>query len=700
MPDDSERLVVLLEARLTDFERNMLKAAGISRTQFNTIKANSRSATRQMEADMVRSTTRINQALATTSSRLGEFGKSFAIAFGAGISFRGAEELLDDATKIQNALKVTGLAGEDLKKVYDALFASAMKNAAPFETLVQLYSRASLQQKELGISTEQLLDFTDKVALALRVQGTDAATASGALLQLSQALGSGVVHAQEFNSILEGVPTIAQAAAAGIKEAGGSVAKLRTLVISGKVSSAAFFAGFEAGASILQDRVAGAAFTVGQAFGNLNTVLIDIATKFNEGTDASQKLADLLNGPLTNAIQEIGELFSKVSNGPIGQFVGMINNAVDNLLRASEAFGKATGLSKIGEAAGAKPYSEITDAGKPKSGALELTVSKPAPRKQISLADYPANGTGSGNGAAARRNAYERETASIQARTKAIEAQTAAQASINPLIDDFGKAVETASAKQDLLNAAQQAGVKITPAISASIDDLAAKYGDAYAAAQKLAKSQDDIRQAAEENLDAARGVVKGVVDDLRAGKSAGDIFADAISRIADRIEDQLLDAIFKVNGASSGSGGGFLGFLFQGLGSLLGGFGGGVSLPATAPIPTPRPALANGTNFAPGGPSIINERGGEIVDLPRGSRVIPHDVSMAMARNSGPQKVDMNLTVVVQGSGDKELMTNMKAGAEEAAGRVLKKYRGSMAMTADVAGHLQRGKTRGYFKL
>lgn len=44
---------------------------------------------------------------------------------------------------------------------------------------------------------------------------------------------------------------------------------------------------------------------------------------------------------------------------------------------------------------------------------------------------------------------------------------------------------------------------------------------------------------------------------------------------------------------------------------------------------------FAGGTDFAPGGLARINERGGEIVDLPRGTRVIPHDVSMAMARGA-----------------------------------------------------------------
>ena len=47
----------------------------------------------------------------------------------------------------------------------------------------------------------------------------------------------------------------------------------------------------------------------------------------------------------------------------------------------------------------------------------------------------------------------------------------------------------------------------------------------------------------------------------------------------------------------------------------------------------------AVGTSFWAGGLTSINERGGEIVDLPRGTRIYPHDESIAMARAEGGVK-------------------------------------------------------------
>ncbi len=47
-------------------------------------------------------------------------------------------------------------------------------------------------------------------------------------------------------------------------------------------------------------------------------------------------------------------------------------------------------------------------------------------------------------------------------------------------------------------------------------------------------------------------------------------------------------------------------------------------------------PMLYKGTNNWQGGTAMIHDRGAEIVDLPRGTRVYPHDKSIAMARAEG----------------------------------------------------------------
>ncbi|MEQ9225075.1 MAG: phage tail tape-measure protein, partial [Parvibaculum sp.] len=77
---DDERLIVALEARIRDFERNMAKAERRGTKTYTGLRRGSKVATTAMERDMLGSTRRINQALATTSTRIGSFGKAFAAA--------------------------------------------------------------------------------------------------------------------------------------------------------------------------------------------------------------------------------------------------------------------------------------------------------------------------------------------------------------------------------------------------------------------------------------------------------------------------------------------------------------------------------------------------------------------------------------------------------------------------------------------
>ncbi len=324
MATDLERLIVSLEASTTKYERALNKAMGVTNDRMRKIEVRAKAAGLN-----------IGSAL----------GRGLGL-IGGGLALRGVQQLVDASTRIENSLKVAGLSGQELTRVYDRLFASAQRNAAPVESLVELYSRASLVQKELGVSTEELIGFTDKVALALRVSGKSAQESSGALLQLSQALGSGIVRAEEFNSLLEGALPVAQAAAAGLKEAGGSVAKLRQLVVDGKVSSEAFFRAFEAGSVILEQKVASAEFTVSARFVRLQNVLIDTAGEIDEATGLSEGLGAALN-ELARFVGDVGDAF-RDNDEPIGNFFGALASGFATLEQWKKDFRANVGLSGPG----------------------------------------------------------------------------------------------------------------------------------------------------------------------------------------------------------------------------------------------------------------------------------------------------------------------------------------------------------------
>lgn len=566
MPTDEQRLLVSLEAKIDKFEKSMAKAVGV---------ANAKS--RQIEK-------RFQTMNAGVSSGLARLGIAFAGAFAAN-EFR---QFADAASRISNSLKIAGLSGEELESVYDSLKASALENAAPLETLVELYSRVSLAQKELGVSSTELEAFSKNIAVALRVGGRTAQESSGALLQLSQALGSGTVRTEEFNSIQEGTLPILQAVAAGLNEAGGSVARLRSLVIEGKLSSQAFFRAFEAGAPMLKERLAGAQLTIGQSAENMRTAMIDAVGQFDKATGVSASLTTAM-GDLSGSIEGVGDYFER--NAPrIKTFQDAIGDMFAKIEEWKTSFRKSVGLDVIDDFLEGTSLIEgklgfASDQVKQRTADLAassnslLTVGAAlsgsgqpakAPPKSVSILDFPVAGKAKGPAGGHASKAYENEMENIRDRTALLNAERDARARLNPLAVNYDEQVQTSITKQRLLNAAREEGLAITPQIEASIDRMAAGYAKATTEADKLEQSQRKIQDRAEEMSRLERDVMQGFISDMREGTSATEMLANALNKVADKLIDMAFDDLFAK--PSAGGSGGISGII----GSLLKGFSGG----------------------------------------------------------------------------------------------------------------------------
>lgn len=294
-----------------------------------------------------------NRAFRNASATVDRIGRSasdasmkIARVFAFAASARGSQTLIDTSIKIQNSLKVAGIEGENLEKVYRRLFASAQANGAPIDALATLYGRAATAAKELGASQEDLLQFSDGIAKALRVSGQSAQESSGALLQLSQALGGGKVQAEEYNSLLDGGRPILQAVAAGLKEAGGSVAALTKLVKDGKVSSKAFFDAFLAGQPVLEKALAGSEQTISSRFVRLQNVLVDAAGRFNQTATAGNAFGE--------AIDSIADEIANADFNKLGtqlkDIAETLQGGTKSLRDWAEYLGRISGLRNIGSA--------------------------------------------------------------------------------------------------------------------------------------------------------------------------------------------------------------------------------------------------------------------------------------------------------------------------------------------------------------
>jgi tape measure domain-containing protein len=309
---DLQRLVVSMEARYASMERELKKANAVANKQARVIE------------------TRFQKMNGSIAASLGRIG----LLVGGALSVREVLSYADAWTRANNSLKVSGVAAADVASTLERLYEIAQGSGAALEPTVTLYSRLSQAAGELGASQEELFQFTEGVGAALKVAGTDAAAASGALLQLSQALGGSIVRAEEFNSINEGARPILQAVANGLDAAGGSVAKLRSLVIDGEVTSRAFFEAFLKGAGDLKSQAAGAATTVSQALTKIDNAFLKFIGETDAGLGASQRLVAGLNAIADNfdrvadvALQLAAVLAAALVGRGIGRMLAVLPEA-------------------------------------------------------------------------------------------------------------------------------------------------------------------------------------------------------------------------------------------------------------------------------------------------------------------------------------------------------------------------------------
>lgn len=213
---------------------------------------------------------------------------------GAGIAVREVLRAIDSYQRMENQLRVVGYEQNQLNQAMNDLFDIAQRTRTPLEATVNLYGKLAQSAGELGRSQAQMFEFTELVGQSLAIQGTSTAGSRAALLQLSQAMGEGIVRAQEYNSLIENARPLLVAAAAGMDEAGGSVARLRSLVIEGKVSSQEFFDAVVAGGEILREQFGATVPTIGQALTKLNNTW----TKFLGESALGQTILSVVSGTL------------------------------------------------------------------------------------------------------------------------------------------------------------------------------------------------------------------------------------------------------------------------------------------------------------------------------------------------------------------------------------------------------------------
>lgn len=165
-----------------------------------------------------------------------------------------------------------------------ALHAIARDTHADIKDTTDLYVKLAPALKDLGKSTDEINKVTSSFTKALQLGGASAEEAAAAIKQFGQAMGSGALKGDEFNSIAEASPTLMRYFADGL---GVPIGKLKELASQGKLTAEAVSDALLKMNEQISKDAAQMPVTVGDAFTDLKTEMSLLVAEFDKAAGAT-----------------------------------------------------------------------------------------------------------------------------------------------------------------------------------------------------------------------------------------------------------------------------------------------------------------------------------------------------------------------------------------------------------------------------
>lgn len=526
MAEENEQLVVDLVARVGQFEREMKRAEGTGTQSFSELRRGSASATKAMADDFDRSSRRVNEALSSTSMRIGEFSRAAAgmLRGSLGVALGGTGVLAVLASMKSELIEIDKLARRTGM--------SAQQVGA-----VQMVGR------ERGVGAEVvgagLTGLSDKLAAAARGEG-----------ELGKLFEANNIKLKDRNGQVLGINQALEQSARLMQGAANESDKIKLTEMLGL--SREWIPLLERG----QDAWRGHRDGAERATGNLDE-MVRKAKAFDE---AWQGAWNTFQSSSKVVLYDVGRGLSFLADEAI-RFVKGLNELQNFRVET----GPGTGIRLE------TPIAGVTN----DRGELLPGFSAPVPRSRPTVAaptvprtiiPSASSGGGSGSGASETDTAENR----LKTYTDSIARQTAV---LQAQIDTFGRSNAERRAAEELARAAvdlNRLDAETRQTMTGKLLEQVRASETARQRLEELNKSQERMDQLSDANKEFGKSIFTGAL----SGKNGIDTLTSSLDRLRNRLLDMAFDQFWesmfpKNRGATAGLLGG--GGLSNVLGELFG---------------------------------------------------------------------------------------------------------------------------------
>lgn len=297
-------LTIDVLARIGGFRQGMEQAERVAKTSSKSIQTS-------VQRNIGDGFQSANNSVQEFTSRLVSMAAAYA-------TIRTAISSADEWTNLGNRIRLVTNGSAEFEAAQSNIVNIARETRQSLSATGELYQRIATNQKELGLSGQEVADVVKTISQSLVISGASAQSAQAALVQLGQAFASGVLRGEELNSVLEQAPALARTIADGL---GVPIGKLRELGAAGKLTTAEVIAALQGQSDAVDSNFRKISTTIGQALTVAQTNLTVFIGELDQASGASAALASSI-ASLSNNLPAVATAFAAFASVKVAQNLG------------------------------------------------------------------------------------------------------------------------------------------------------------------------------------------------------------------------------------------------------------------------------------------------------------------------------------------------------------------------------------------
>lgn len=209
------------------------------------------------------------QDLQSAMNKVGKGVQIAAAATGIGVAATavkdlavGAANLSDQMAQIRSRINLINDGSQTTVEIMDKIYAASQRSRGGYLEMADSVAKLNMLAKDAFSSNDEAIFFVEQLNKQFKISGASVEEATSAMYQLTQAMASGKLQGDEFRSIMENAPMLAQSIA---QEMGMSVGQLKELSSQGLIT-----------ADIIKNALYGSAEETNQKFAEIPMTFADI----------------------------------------------------------------------------------------------------------------------------------------------------------------------------------------------------------------------------------------------------------------------------------------------------------------------------------------------------------------------------------------------------------------------------------------